>query len=578
LFKIFLRQKPVNFDIDEVAPELARKAGNIGGRAIGDIVTAASQRALERAFETGKTDQIVITREDLMAQLAPQLKEVSEKDLQKVWSQIVLKPDIKQSILSKIRMFNSGDKASPKGLLLYGPPGTGKTEIARRIADSTNSGFESLSIASLKAGYVGQSGQLVKQIWDKARSRGRCVIFVDECEGVFGRRGGLNADAFSEEIVQEFLAQWDGVGSKGQIWVIGATNRRDRLDEAIVSRFRDALEIGLPEAAERLEILRLAMGKLDRNTEIPEFVGALTTGLSGRGLSTLASDVCTVAAEQKTDIRPEMWRDVIAQHTKASSESVADDARWGTLVLPETTLKKLKTVCDSMKNAEILAKQGFEPLRGALLYGPPGTGKTQIARTLANESGVPFLAAGPADLKAGFLGQSVQKVNELFERAREKAPCILFIDEIEACAADRNGPNADQYTNEIVTEFLRQMDGVKKTSRYVFVLAATNHQKLVDPAILSRFEERIEIANPGPAEKEQLFKVFLRKYRVDFDVDAMAAELSAACGDVGGRDIQSLVRRASQLAVQRALEEHKPDQVVLKREDLITQLSRSAHP
>ena len=118
-----------------------------------------------------------------------------------------------------------------------------------------------------------------------------------------------------------------------------------------------------------------------------------------------------------------------------------------------------------------------------MLYGPPGTGKTQIARTLANESGVAFIGAGPADLKAGYLGQSVQKVNELFQRARDKAPSILFIDEIEACCADRNGSNADQYTNEIVTEFLRQMDGVKKVDRYTFVLAATNHPNLVDAAI-----------------------------------------------------------------------------------------------
>jgi transitional endoplasmic reticulum ATPase len=578
LFQIFLgRQQRVDFNVDEIAAEMSQKAGNISGRDIDNLVRAASQTAMERAFAEGTPDQIVLTRKDLLAQLSTQLKEVSDEDLEKIWSQIVLKPDIKKSILSKIRMFNSGDKATPRGLLLYGPPGTGKTEIARRIADSTNSVFESLSIASLKAGYTGQSGQLVKQLWDKARSRGRAVIFVDECEGVFGRRGGLNTDSFSEEIIQEFLAQWDGVGSKGQIWVIGATNRRDMLDEAIVSRFGAAWEIGLPDVAERVQILRLEMRKMERDTEIPEFVGALTTGLAGRGLATVARDVCTMAAEQKTDIQPEMWREVLARYTKASSDAVDAGAHWDSLVLPDNTLRKLKTVCDSMKNAEILAKQGFEPLRGALLYGPPGTGKTQIARTLANESGVAFIGAGPADLKAGYLGQSVQKVNELFQRARDKAPSILFIDEIEACCADRNGPNADQYTNEIVTEFLRQMDGVKKVDRYTFVLAATNHPNLVDAAILSRFEEKIEIRNPGPAEREQLLKVFLRKYRVDFDVDAMAAELSSAVGDVGGRDIQSLVRRASQVAVQRALDEKRPDQVILTRQDLLTQIDRAMH-
>jgi SpoVK/Ycf46/Vps4 family AAA+-type ATPase len=155
-----------------------------------------------------------------------------------------------------------------------------------------------------------------------------------------------------------------------------------------------------------------------------------------------------------------------------------------------------------------------------LLYGPPGTGKTQIARTLSKESGVAFIAAGPADLKAGFLGQSVQKVNELFQRARDKAPCILFIDEIDSGAPDRSGANADQYTIEIVNELLRQMDGVRKSDRHVFVLAATNLPGLVDPALLSRFEEKIEIANRSRGGSS--YSCCFCKQTVDFDVEEMA--------------------------------------------------------
>src|SRR5262249_32709947 len=161
---------------------------------------------------------------------------------------------------------------------------------------------------------------------------GRYVIFVDECEGVFGRRGGLNTDKFSEDIVQEFLAQWDGVGFAGQVWVIGATNRRDLLDPVIVSRFGASFEIGMPEAVERLEILRIEMRKLERAPEVPDFVGNLTTGMSGRGLSTLARDVCTIATDRKSEITPEIWREAIANSFVDKTIPVDEDASWDALI------------------------------------------------------------------------------------------------------------------------------------------------------------------------------------------------------------------------------------------------------
>lgn len=574
LFTVFLRQHHrIDFDIEATAAEMARRCGDIGGRDIQSLVRRAEQQSLRHALERGTADQVILRREDLMAELAPKGREVSEAEVQKAWAQIVLKPDVKESILSKLHMFNNGDPAAPRGLLLYGPPGTGKTEIARRIAQSTSSFFLSLTTADLKGGYIGQSGQNVKAAWEKARAHGRCVMFVDECEGVLARRGGVNTDSFQEELVREFLAKWDGVGSKGQIWVVGATNRRDQLDEAIVSRFGAAVEIGLPEAQERLQILHLEMQKLERSEEILAFVGRATTGFSGRDLSQVARDVCTIATERKTAITPEMWKEVIARYAKASSESVDESARWDSLVLSQSTIEKLQTICETLRQIEALKKQGIEPPRGALLYGPPGTGKTQIARTLANESGLPFIAAGPSDIKAGFVGQSGQKVHELFERARSKAPCILFIDEIDSGASARGGAKADQFTDEIVTQMLTELDGVKKNERHVFLLAATNRPDLVDEAILSRFVDKIEIPKPDVQQRKRLLQILLGKKHLDFDVAQCSDELARRMGDISGRDIYSLIERASQKALQRALKADKVDEVTLKREDLISQLS-----
>jgi SpoVK/Ycf46/Vps4 family AAA+-type ATPase len=267
-----------------------------------------------------------------------------------------------------------------------------------------------------------------------------------------------------------------------------------------------------------------------------------------------------------------MWRQVLAQYATSSSDAVDTSASWGTLVLPEPVMKRLKRTSEMLKHAEVMREQGLEPPRATLLYGPPGTGKTEIARTLANESGLNFIAAGPSDLKGAYLGQSGKMVKELFERARAK-PSVLFIDEIESSAAARTGGRGDQYTNEIVNELLTQMDGVKKTTGTVFVLAATNHLDQIDAAVRSRFEDKLEIPNPGSDERRRMIATFLAKRRVDFDLESVAREVATLTDGLSGRDLMSLVRRASQASMDRALDAGTPGSVVMMRDDLLGQLT-----
>jgi len=554
-----------SFDIDDAADKLAQVLKGKSGRDLKNFIN----RALEReALRAGSPDEINLTLAGLMDEAMPKGKEVSEEELQQIWSKIVLPADVKDSVINKIRMFNRADPAAPKGLLLYGPPGTGKTEIARKIADSASCHFMSLSIPDLKAGHVGGSGERVRKVWEEARGRGRAVIFVDECEGMFARRGSTDSDAASNELVQAFLAEWDGVGSSGQIWVVGATNRRDLLDEAIVSRFGAAVEIGLPDADGRKRILELEMEKLGREPGVPEHVGKATNGFSGRNLATLARDICTLAAE-KGEVSEADWDAAIRQQSGAASDKVADDAHWDSLVIDSETLDKLQTVCGMLQHIETLQAQGVKPPRGMLLYGPPGTDKTQIARTMANESGVQFISAATADLKAGYVGQSGQKVKEVFERARSRAPSILFIDEMESVAPNRNGAGADQFTQEIVTQMLQEMEGVKSNDAHVFVLAATNIPDAIDSAILSRLPEKIEIPLPGQAERERLFRLFLKGIRnTDFDRETASSILAERYTEVSGRDIRGIVDNAQQKAVRRALQAGTPDKVVLTLDDL----------
>ena len=263
--------------------------------------------------------------------------------------------------------------------------------------------------------------------------------------------------------------------------------------------------------------------------------------------------------------------DLVGDAVKESSDAVDDDARWDSLVVSDQTMAKLKQISQGLRNMEARMKQGIEPLRGAILFGPPGTGKTQIAKTLANESGVSFFSKKPSDLKSSYQAGAGKNVRMAFDEARTKAPCILFLDEFESIATARGQSHMN---DEMVTELLVQMEGAKKSGKPVFVLAATNHLEKIDGAVLDRLSEKIEVPYPTEEQRARLLTVFLSKYRqVDFDVPTVAAELASRTGDVGGRDIRQLVIRASQDAAQRAEEAGTPDRIVLTRDDLLKQFA-----
>ena len=482
-----------------------------------------------------------------------------------VWAAVALDPKVKAQLISVAGHFAAGSASATRGLLLYGPPGTGKTLIARTFADSMGCAFFPLSLTDLKSGYVGQSGENVKALWSKARAEPRAVIFVDECEGVFGRRGGTGTDSFVEEIVTAFLAQWDGFDRQSSVWVVGATNRRDLIDPAMLSRFEDQLEIGLPGGLQRLDILAREFAHLGIPPPLPAQTEALTLGMSGRDLSSLAK---RVAREHGT--KTPVGDDVLAAFTtamrKQGSTSTDSGASWDTLILPEATLKELKTTAGLLQHADAFRKRGVGVPRGLLLYGPPGTGKTQIARTLANETGLRFIAVSTADIKQGFLGQSGQKVREVFERARESAPSLLFIDEIDIIAASRGG-QSDAILTEIVGQLLQELDGIVAHPQPVFVLAATNRRDQIDAAVLSRLPKQIEIPLPDRDGARQLLGVMLAGKPIAFDLDTGTRELAARADGRSGRDLRGWVEAAEHRAVARAIDAGDPDAIAIELGD-----------
>lgn len=471
-------------------------------------------------------------------------------DVEAAWSKVCLTSALRQQLQSLGEHFARGSNAASRGLLLYGLPGTGKTLIAKTLADSMGCPFFPVSLTDLKAGYIGQSGEKVAKVWADALQQERAVIFVDECEGVFGRRGSVNTDAFAEEIVQTFLAQWDGFNKQNTVWVIGATNRRDLIDPAILSRFGEAVEIPLPDADQRLAILTAQLQIKGLLTDLPSNAKQATQGMSGRDLESLAG---RLARELRGAALSEDKLLEFTQVFRAQGSSCTDaEASWESLILPEATLKDLKTVTSLLRQAEVAIQRGLQVPRGVLLYGSPGTGKTQIARTLARESGLSFIAATTADLKAGFIGQSGQKVKELFARARESSPSLLFLDELDVVASTRGG--GQDFSQEIIGQLLQELDGVKAQAQHVFVIAATNRRDDIDSAVLSRFSKHIEIDLPDDHARSRLLEVMLRKKPLGFSLSDGLSQLAAKTRGFSGRDLRSWIEQAEQRAVARVLD------------------------
>lgn len=483
------------------------------------------------------------------------------------WTRVFLPESQKLEVLHSLELFENRDPAAPHGLLLTGPPGVGKSLLGRTIAETVGCSFQHLTPAALKMDHLGGSGRRVHEIWEKARIEQPSILYLDECEGVLGRRGAAETDAISTEAVQAFLAEWDGLSKTDHVLVIGATNRRDLLDDAILSRFGWEVKIPLPSEDDRTRILEQELKSIGVEIQMPAEFRPLTQGMSGRDLQEVARSARRMAHPELPSL--ELIGAAIAKLRRDWSINVSAQSKWESLVVDQRLLTRLKVVSGLLRDAEKWSAEGISIPRSLLLQGPPGTGKTEIARTLANEGGLAFFAATTADLKANYLGQSGNRVKQLFERARAHAPCVLFLDELDIIAPERNLGEDDPLTREIEGQLLQEIDGVQAHPEHVFLLAATNRPEAVDKAILSRFTERLQVPLPDHASRVQLLAIFLKGKKVDFplqDGTRLLADLTEDKG-LSGRDLLSWVASAEQNALVRAFENGGPDKYVVTLDD-----------
>ena len=470
---------------------------------------------------------------------------------------------------------------APKGVLLHGPPGTGKTLLAKAVANETDSNFISLSGPEIMSKFYGESEKKLREIFRDAEKNAPSIIFIDEIDSIAPKREEVTGEV-ERRVVAQLLALMDGLEGRGQVVIIGATNRPNALDPALRrgGRFDREIEIGIPNREARLEIITVhSRGMpLDDNVSLEE-IASITHGFVGADLQALAKEAAMNALrrilpeidlEQESIPATTLEKIVIDQNdfSKALAEVAPSALREVFVEIPNITwddIGGLKSIKEQLreivewpiKYGKLFRKMKAKQPKGVLLFGAPGSGKTLIAKAVANESQANFISVKGPEFLSKWVGESEKAVREIFRKARQAAPCIVFFDEIETITPTRGAMSDSHVTERVISQLLTELDGLEELHG-VMIIAATNRADLIDPALLrpGRFDKIIEIPLPEESERAEIFSVHLKGK--DIADDTNISELAKLTEGFSGADIEAIVSEATISAIREFLNKY-PD-------------------
>ena len=463
----------------------------------------------------------------------------------------------------------------PKGVLLHGPPGTGKTLIAKAVANEVDAHFISISGPEIMSKFYGESEQRLREIFEEAKQNAPSIIFIDEIDSIAPKREEVTGEV-ERRVVAQLLALMDGLESRGQVIVIAATNRPDAIDPALrrPGRFDREIEIGVPDREGRKEILEIHTRKmpLAEDVNLEELADA-TNGFVGADLEALCKEAAMHALRRvlpEIDIEKEIPAEII-ENLKVTREDFIEAlknvepsamrevlvevprVKWEDIGGLENAKQELREAIEwPLKYPEVFKATNIKPPKGILLYGPPGTGKTLLAKAVANESNANFISVKGPELLSKWVGESEKHVRDMFKKARQVAPAIIFFDEIDSLAPRRGGIGDSHVTERVVSQLLTELDGLEEL-REVVVIAATNRPDLIDPALLrpGRIERHIYIPPPDKEARKEIFRIHLKNKPLAEDVKL--EELAERTEGYSGADIEAVCREAGMLAIREAL-------------------------
>jgi transitional endoplasmic reticulum ATPase len=483
--------------------------------------------------------------------------------------------------LKRPELFERLGISPPKGVLMHGPPGTGKTLLAKAVANESDAHFIAIQGPEIMSKYVGGSEEKLREFFEEAEENAPSIVFIDEIDAIAPKREEVSGET-ERRVVAQLLTLMDGLKTRGQVVVIGATNRPDALDAALrrPGRFDREIEIGVPDKDGRQEVLQIHTRgmPLDDKVDLDE-IAEITHGFVGADLEMLCKEAAMrvlrrilpdIKADEEIpketlkkmiikradfkealkEVQPSALREVLVQ---------VQDVKWDDIGGLENAKQELKEAVEwPLKYPESFDKFGVTPPKGVLIYGPPGTGKTLLAKAVANESQANFIAVKGPELLSKWVGESEKGVREVFRKAKQTAPTVIFFDEIDSIASARSGSSTDSgVTQRVVNQLLTEIDGLEELQD-VAVIAATNRVDIMDPALLrpGRFDRHVKVDDPDEKARLEIFKVHTKNMPLDDDVDL--EYLAKNTEKYVGADIEAVCREAVMLTLR---EDIKADKV-----------------
>ena len=462
----------------------------------------------------------------------------------------------------------------PKGVLLHGPPGCGKTLIARAVANETAAYFTHITGPEIMGKFYGESEARLRSVFEEAKANAPAILFIDEIDAIAPKREEMGGEKQVERrVVAQLLALMDGLESRGEIIVIGATNIPNSLDPALrrPGRFDREIAISIPDQRGRLEILHIHTRGMPLAKDVDlEKLSLITHGFVGADLEALCRESAMNALRKimpgidfqldeipyETLLQLEVTMNDFTEALKEVEPSAirevfveVPDVRWEDVGgLDEMKQKLVEAVEWPLKYPHLFQQANVKPPKGILLSGPPGTGKTLVAKALANESEVNFISVKGPELMSKYVGESERGVREVFRKAKQASPCILFFDEFDSLVPERGLGGDSQVTERVISQFLTELDGLEEL-KGVLVLAATNRKDLIDSAILrpGRFDFILEFPLPDEKARQTIFVVHTKGKPLADDVNLQS--LAQETEGMAGSDIGAVCREASLIAI-----------------------------